>query len=114
VHDLGDIGASGGEGSGEMSEAARSIADQRVESVDAAVRREASLDDPAVRQGIDIPAGQKQNHSFVHEIRQRSTQQRCQASRPGAFDDALLQLGETQDRQRQRFFAHGHDPIHQW
>src|SRR4051794_40024021 len=89
VHDLSYVRSRGCEHTGEMSKAARAVADQDIEAVDATVGRKTTFDHPAMRQGIDVAAGEEQDDSATCQVSQTPAHERGQSSRTGSFDDAL-------------------------
>src|SRR5450432_2824812 len=98
VHDLLDARAGGRDLRGEISQATRPIADHRREARKPPVSDEPALDDATQNVWIDIPAAEKKNNPLARELRQLSRETGGQRRRGSAFDNALLQLDDSQDR----------------
>ena len=111
VHDLFDARASGRDFRREISETARTIADDGSEAREAAIGYEAAFDDPAQDVGIDIAAAEKKNDAFAGELWKLSgkagSERRCR----GAFDDTFFQLNDAQNRDGDLFFTDNNDAI---
>jgi len=96
-----------------MSQAPGAITKQHVKAVNATVRCQTALDNAAVRQWINVAAGQHKDDFSASEFRDLPAQQRCQSSGAGAFNDAFFQFGQAQDCQREIFFLDLNHPMNQ-
>lgn len=100
VDDFGDVGSGVGENAGEVGEAAGAVTDQNIKTVDAPVGGEAALDDAAVGEGIDIAAGEQEDHFASCETGEMSAQEGSEAYGASAFDDAFFQFSEAEHGER--------------
>ena len=96
------------------AQTARTIIQQNIEAINASVRRQSALNHAAVRQRINVAAGEQQHNFATGEFGQLTAQQRGQSRRACAFDDALFQFRQSQHRQRERFFLNLHHAMNQW
>ena len=96
-----------GDGGGEVGEAARAIADRRVELDETAVDRERVLDDAREHQRIDVSAAEQKDDLLAREILQFIGEERCERGGAGPLHHAVLHLDEAQDRKRDRLLVDG-------
>ena len=96
-----------------MRQAARTVAEQNIKTVDASVRGQSAFDHAAVRKRINVAAGEQQHHFAAGEFRQMPGQHRGQSRSARAFDNALFQFREPQHRERERFLLNLNHLMHQ-
>ena len=72
---------------------------------------EPDLDDAAQHRRVDVAAGEHQHDAFPVQRVEPAGDERGERRRARAFDDALLELGQAQDRERDRRLVDGDDAV---
>ena len=111
VNDLLDRRARPRDDLGEARESARPVADRHGESAQSAIGDEADLDHAPERRRIDVAAGKHQHDLLPLERVEPPGEESGERRGAGAFDDALLELDQAQDRERDRRFVDGDDVV---
>ena len=95
----------------QLGQTTRSIADHRSESAKATVRDQTALNHATEHVWIDVAAAKQENHTLSTKLLQFSGHARGERRGSRAFNDALLQFNQAQDRQRDLFLTDDHDGI---
>src|SRR3954468_19155175 len=111
VLDIVHAGAFIGQQSGESGETARPIADDSAETAEAAVRRQAALDDAPEDVGIDVAAAKREHDFFAGQIGDEFVEAGCERCRARAFHDSFFQFHEPQDSQSDVALAHSKNAV---
>ncbi len=99
MHDLRHICSGIGQHAGKMRQTARTIIQQNVETINASIRSQPAFNHAAVRQWINVAAGEQQHDFATGQLRQLTAQQRGQTRRASTFDNTIFQLRQSQYRQ---------------
>ena len=82
-----------------------------VKRAEPAVGDEADLDDATEHREVDVAAAQHEHDALALEVVELAGEERGERRGAGAFDDALLQLDQAQDRERDRRLVDGDDAV---
>src|SRR5207244_8048823 len=96
----------------QLGQTTRPIADHCSESAQATIRDQTALNHAAEHVRINVAAAKQENHTLSEKLLQFSGHARGERRGSRAFDDALLQFNQAQDRQRDLFLTDDHDEIH--
>src|SRR6266446_10056190 len=111
VHDLLDACPGRSDLRSQLGQTTRPIADHCSESAKATICDQTALNHAAEHVRINIAAAKQENHTLSAKLLQFSGHARGERRGSRAFDDALLQFNQAQDRQRDLFLTDDHDEI---